>query len=795
MKRTVLFYLLMLVSAIQTKAQLFPLDLATKVSHSQIIAEGKVIDQRSFWNEKHTMIYTSNTIEIYKVFKGVTSPSTIEVLTQGGVVNDYAIIANDLLHLNKGQVGVFFLQPNFLHIKSPSTNRELMDVYGSDQGFLRYSLSANKASAPFAEYNNIDTSLYRSLQEKTGITMRVINHSFDIKTVLNSASAGRGGSTASITSFAPATVNAGALNDAPNNVLTITGSGFGTAASPKAVLFKNADEDGDDPTYQVDYNSPYIVSWTDNEIKVKVPDKAGTGKIGVQITNADIAYSPTPLNVFTAFLNAEFNISNKDVVKEPRLMNVNGQGGYTIVYSTSTAGKGKNINNSPEKATFQRALNTWKEVVGANMIEGGTTTLQTVDPGDENNIVMFDNTNTGNPPLADGVLATTYNSFSMCSNAVYGAQKPGFDIVIRNEGVSTGSIAFTEGPCFPAQQGNQIQLDLETIILHELGHALNLAHINATYEGDSYQTGNPPKLMNYSLLPYVTRRSLDASSYRGALYAVTPQSSLTFGNCGLAASQMTPLATTPVATDECPATFPATPTTIGTEITFDLIRATSNVAGDPAYNDIACNSNGVQVTNTVYYAIMTNSSGGDMNIAISEYTTSPTDLASCTGQGVRMAVYKVSACPVGQQFPSPVYCNKNFNGNGNISITGLAPSSTYLIYFDGIRSTKVSFKATFTGSALTNGVPTTGTSTVTAYPNPVVDRLRVNISSTDGGTYSLRVIDVAGRILQSGTVTVPSGGKVVDVSLRNYNAGVYILQVLDNSNNTLLKQKIVKQDF
>ena len=35
-----------------------------------LIAEGKVIEKKSFWNNEHTMIYTANTIEVYKLFKG-----------------------------------------------------------------------------------------------------------------------------------------------------------------------------------------------------------------------------------------------------------------------------------------------------------------------------------------------------------------------------------------------------------------------------------------------------------------------------------------------------------------------------------------------------------------------------------------------------------------------------------------------------------------------------------------------------------------------------------------------------
>ena len=61
-------------------------------------------------------------------------------------------------------------------------------------------------------------------------------------------------------------------------------------------------------------------------------------------------------------------------------MNTNGSGGYSLLYCTSTAGNGVDLNTAPEKETFQRALATWNESGGVNFVEGGTTTTQTVKP-------------------------------------------------------------------------------------------------------------------------------------------------------------------------------------------------------------------------------------------------------------------------------------------------------------------------------------------------------------------------------------------------------------------------------
>ena len=45
-----------------------PIQLRTE--RSELVIEGKVVGCRSFWNENHTQILTSNLVEVYKIFKG-----------------------------------------------------------------------------------------------------------------------------------------------------------------------------------------------------------------------------------------------------------------------------------------------------------------------------------------------------------------------------------------------------------------------------------------------------------------------------------------------------------------------------------------------------------------------------------------------------------------------------------------------------------------------------------------------------------------------------------------------------
>lgn len=784
------FAVLLLSSFLKLNAQLYKIALDTKINKSTLIVEAKIVDQYSFWNDKHTVIYTSNKLHVYKLFKGKLISKEIEVLTLGGSIGNKCLVVSDVLQLNKEQTGMFFLQENAGNILSSSSKKILYDVYSSKQGFLQYDKQGKKAFAPFAKYDNIQQTLYNLIRQRTGTQEQIIDNSFE---TTSSASFGNGSvdngtGDVAIVSFSPATVYAGAINNEANNVLTVSGSGFGNDPSNKAgVLFKDANSDNTDPDYKVSYNSPYIISWTDTEIKVRVPDRAGTGKFDVMVNDGTTAESVTDLQILFAVLDAEFD--NGDIVREPRLMNTNNSGGYTVQYSTSIKGGGIDFTTSPAKQTFERALTTWKEITGANLTVGSPTELQQV-ADDSINLVVFDNDNTGHDKMADGVLESTFSWFSACSqgSTILTAQKTGFDIIIRNNDVSTGdNISFEMGPCFPAANS----YDLEMIILHEIGHALNLAHINDDYENDGggYPTINPSKLMHYAILDYVDRRSPDASAYLGALYTITPQLN-TYGSCGLFDNEMSPLPVQAVTNDECPSTFPATELQNNTTVTFDLIHATSNKFKDPSYKQINCKNTGTSVTNNAYYAFL-NGTKTTLTIDITGYTTVPADLKSCAEQSVRVSLYDVQNCPQGQSYPQPAACS-NFSSNGTLSFSGLQQNHKYLLYFDGVRNTKAAFNAVFNSDS-SNTIPTTPV--VTAYPNPVVNTdLNIKIENTSGSYYEYALFDAVGKHLLTGKASVTLPTQVFNINMKAVAAGVYFLKIFDENGKTVVKKKILKQN-
>lgn len=684
------------ICAVSNSQSLYPISLERKVNNAELIVEGTVIDQQSFWNPSRTLIFTKNTVELYKVLKGSPGSDVIEIVTFGGAIDNQSMSASDLLELEKGNTGVFFCERSKTDLRSPSTGNKMYDVYSGLQGFLKYDFQMETANAPFARNQDIKNVVFPQIQRLAGQTIQVKK-----ELPKKPSSQNRLFAPGSIT-FSPSIVNAGALLDPATNILTISGTDFGNPAGAAAVFFDDANDGSGGNFTGLAFNSPLIISWSNTQIQVRVPSRAGTGLIAVQDEFGDFDFSTDELTINYALINSSF--SSGTIIKEVNQMNTNGSGGYSVVYSTSTANSGVDFNSVPDaKAAFQRALNTWNEVAGWNVIEGGNTTSQAV-ANDGVNVVMFDNTAKGVPVLPDGVLGTCYFFSSMCLPGTNGAQLTGFDIVLRNAGVSLGSADFVAGPCPPASSDFGA-LDLETVILHELGHAIGLAHVNFNYEGTVLPQINPGLLMNYALVNGVKRTSPDNSALTGANYLITPQGNI-YGSCGLFANEMTPIAITIDAKDECP-TFPVTALASNTTVAFDLEHTTSNLASDPQFTSFNCSGTGTSLTNTAFYPFRTGGgAGGTLTLTITDYATIPAAQASCAPfgsyatAGVELALYQVNSCPGGQAFPAPVAC-RVFNGNGALtSIAGLTANTNYLLVVDGRENTKATFNLVFTGTVL-----------------------------------------------------------------------------------------------
>ncbi|HET6991970.1 MAG TPA: IPT/TIG domain-containing protein, partial [Bacteroidia bacterium] len=275
------------------QCSMIEVSLSQRASASSLVVEGKVIAQNSFWNTNNTMIYTSNIIEVYKIFKGDPSVTTIEILTEGGTVGLNKITAEPTLGLNVDDIGVFTCIPvtraRFVPVSRNSYPR--YEAYASAQGFIKYNVAAQSASDVFRTYHNIESEVY-NVVGATGYKHYRVVKPFDI-----TGSTNRNGNpniqAPTISSFTPTTVTAGT-----NTTITISGSGFGATQGSGTVGFKNADDGGS--TY-INPLATQIISWSNTSITVEVPSNAGTGTI--QVTQGSTATSASTLTVSWAHLN------------------------------------------------------------------------------------------------------------------------------------------------------------------------------------------------------------------------------------------------------------------------------------------------------------------------------------------------------------------------------------------------------------------------------------------------------------------------------------------------------------
>jgi len=726
MKKSILFLLVigcgyLIKPNLSNGQSLYKVSDKEKVNASSIVIEGVVTDQLSFWNDQHTFIYTSNTIHVYKVFKGVLVGSEVEIVTQGGEVDGYTVSASELLTLKQNEVGVFCCSPNSIKLKSPVTGNELLDVYADRQGFFKYDMGNYTAATPFNSFSSITQGLYQHLNSLVGNTYKLLDASFNAERKNTTKVGGTlfgTGAGPKIASFFPDTTIAGATLDPTHNTLTVKGSGFGTNTGLASLWFSATYFPG--ARYYVNNTDPLLISWSDTQIVAKVPSDAGTGKIWVE--NSTGVFDSTsklliiPYSLQTSTYRSGTGTGATVVTKQLNLMNTDDNGGYTFILCNASKGGGMNF-DSAARGIFNRSLTTWKSATGFNAtVSPAASALQTI-AGDNINMVMFDNANTGLSPLPAGSLGVTYYYSTICTPVATNAyKKVGFDMVIRSK-YSLGTTNFSFGPCPPIASPDSVY-DIESTIFHELGHTIGLAHVNARQQGTKLPFINPAPVMSAGISDGVRRTSLDYDAIVGAKYLVKPKGNLYGGTCfGSPAAEMTPSydSIITVSNDEIPNVFPSTSLPQGTVVKFDLVNATSNIYTDPQASGVNCSGNIMAITNNAYYAFKTNVYGGKLDLAVSGYTTSPTDLAACNASGIQLSLYQANSAPTAGNFPPPVAC-RTFNGDSALTgIGGLAPYTSYLLFLEGIDNTKANFSLTFGGEALPVKFQTFTGSALTGY--------------------------------------------------------------------------------
>ncbi|WP_226176882.1 T9SS type A sorting domain-containing protein [Hymenobacter lucidus] len=435
---------------------LVPLPAAERARQAALVVEAEVLDARGFWDASHRRIYTSHRLRVYSVLKGQL-PAELTIITEGGQVELDEQRLTNTLRLQPGDQGVFFLRPAAF---AGTPAGPAWTPYASEQGFIRYQLADASAAEPFRAYPLVGPDFYAELSATLGQARREVqpNPALRQAQLRRTPVEAAKGQAPVISSLGPTTLPAGI-----GAVLTLSGSGFGSTRGTGTVDFRSADDGG--VTFTQAQATDYV-SWTDTQIRVRVPSYGSTGNPAgtgtVRVTTAAGLQTTSSTAVVIPYAATNVQAQNSSAIVRPNHINQNGEGGYTFRFETAFA------TNQPAAAAFQRALLTgWRCQTGVNWIVGPNRTAAGAGSDGENS-VGFD----VGAQLPTNVLGRTTSYYQGCFN-------PDGTISFRVGEIDMqfdDGVNWQYGPSLPSGQ----QYDFETVVLHELGHAQQLGHVNAS---------------------------------------------------------------------------------------------------------------------------------------------------------------------------------------------------------------------------------------------------------------------------------------------------------------------------
>lgn len=735
-----------MISQAISQCTMSPLPFSQRVPNSSVIIEGKVIDQKCFWDPLHQNIYTSNLIEVYKTFKGTANPY-VEVITIGGIVGNRKSVVEPSLQLDIENVGVFTLNSNPLPAQF---SKVVYEAYGDAQGFIKYNIAENEANEVFHKYSNISTTIYSVIQLETGSTFAVVKpyNAFFIPASISLAAP------AALTSFAPTTITAGTFS-----VLTITGSGFGATRGTSFVEFKNADDGGGS---YIQPDATAYVSWSNTSIQVRVPSRnsvgtgsAGTGQIQVDVGGAK-STSATNLTIQYSHLNI-YSATAPATIYNTRHLNQQGGGYQWQMYTGFNS-------NAPAKTAFLSAFQKWRCGTLINWSTGPTTSVN-VAASDGVNIVRFD----VGSELPAMVLGRCTNWFSGCgSNPTMNWFVDELDIVF-DSGTSWYYLTGTPGGS---------QFDFESVAIHELGHGHELGHVI-----------NGAEIMNYSIGPGTFNRTLSvndlaggnavmARNATGGVCSLPQMIPLTLGGCTLG----TPFAYITSASTGCIGqAVTLTDGSTGSPTAWNWNMPGGTPTSAATQNSSVIYSTAGVKTITLTASNLTGTSTAVMSVTISAaptLTVTSTNSVICDGQ---TSVLKSFGATGYTWLPTASLSS----GSGAIVIANPSSTTTYTITGTtaGCSSTTM---LTVTVADCTGIEDLISSNEITIYPNPTNGL--INIQFNDESI--IKEIVISNTLGQIVFVQQNLKERNLIIDMSEFNSGVYFIKANTSKGNVL--NKIIK---
>lgn len=108
------------------------------------------------------------------------------------------------------------------------------------------------------------------------------------------------------------------------------------------------------------------------------------------------------------------------------------------------------------------------------------------------------------------------------------------------------------------------------------------------------------------------------------------------------------------------------------------------------------------------------------------------------------------------------------------------------------RIRQVDFDGTFTTSH-TIAVHYKDNSSVLVYPNPVSEKLNVDLYTETGGYHSIRIVDLLGRVYEEIRWMNPGMNQFSVTAFSEFEKGIYMMQVINPFDKSIYSETIVKQ--
>lgn len=169
MKQLVTFFILFMLalSLIQAQESAYEITLADRTAAATHVFTGKVKQSRAFWLEASRKIYTAHKIEVFTLYKGSLSGTTLELITEGGITEDRFSIVCPGVNLQVGDQGLFFAQSSAYPSQFATSGQ--VEIYAGPAGYIEYAYDRVNPPARgfYRSYENVEAELIAPIQALT----------------------------------------------------------------------------------------------------------------------------------------------------------------------------------------------------------------------------------------------------------------------------------------------------------------------------------------------------------------------------------------------------------------------------------------------------------------------------------------------------------------------------------------------------------------------------------------------------------------------------------------------------